>query len=151
MGMLGYIDDWALISAVYETIAADAGSTKKAARADKRARAAARRNGTPTEPTPGTDVVRRRAGDVEDEEPDADTARADARRPRARHPEPRRVRGLGLPHRWCSKDTWSSTLTSRERDRVASWTQALPPEIACEYAAGITAWRRFVTTPPPTT
>lgn len=101
MGMLGYVDDWALISTVYGTIAADARSTKKAARADSApTRDAARPNGTPTEPTPGTDVVLAGGrGDVEDEEPDADTARADAlAAPRARHPEPRRVRGLGPGH-----------------------------------------------------
>ena len=158
MGMLGYVDDWAIISAVYETIAADARSTTKAARADKRARAAARHNGTPTEPTPGTEpapgtdvVLADGAGDVEDEEPDADTARADALAAR--------VLGTLNPDGSVVWDRATSvvfeghlvidflTLT-RERDRVALLDgQPLPPQIAREYAAGITAWRRFVTDP----
>ncbi len=36
MGMLGYIDEWAVVNAVYETLAADAKATKKA-RKDKKA------------------------------------------------------------------------------------------------------------------
>ncbi|MFC6238907.1 DUF222 domain-containing protein [Longivirga aurantiaca] len=183
MGMLGYVDDWAIISAVHETIAADARSSKKAARAQKRARTAARRDGTPSEPTPGTDVVLADeadvvptdgdhsgprhgdhaasggsdhrasttddADDVEDEEPDADTARADALAAR--------VLGTLNPDGSVVWDRAASvvfeghlvidflTLT-RERDRVALLDgQPLPPETAREYAGTVKTWRRFVT------
>ncbi len=91
------------------------------------------------------------AGDVEDEEPDADTARADALAAR--------VLGTLNPDGSVVWDRATSvvfeghlvidflTLT-RERDRVALLDgQPLPPQIAREYAAGITAWRRFVTDP----
>ncbi len=147
MGMLGYVDDWALVNAVYETIAADARATKKATRAKNKARKAAR--SAAPEPAPGTDVA---TSDGQDEdEPDADTARADALAARV----------LGTVNSdgsvvWdrAASVVYEGNLVidfltlTRERDRIALLDgQPVPAAIGRELAAGIAAWRRFVTDP----
>jgi hypothetical protein len=155
MGMLGYVDDWSIVNAVYETIAADARTVKKDIRAQNKDRTPDR--STPDQ-APHSDVAPDDGPHVpaDDpaapaEEPDADTARADALAAR--------VLGTLNPDGSVIWDRASSavheghlvidflTLT-RERDRIALLDgQPIPAEIAREHAAGITAWRRVVTDP----
>ena len=51
MGMLGYIDEWAVVNAVYETLTADAKATKKARKVEARAPRTARRGAPRRSPT----------------------------------------------------------------------------------------------------
>ena len=53
MGMLGYIDEWAVVNAVYETLTADAKATKKARKVESTGTENGKTRGT----TPVADAV----------------------------------------------------------------------------------------------
>ncbi len=140
MGMLGYVDDWAVVNAVHETIAADARALKKTARD-----AAATGGATPDGPSDADATAR------EAPEESADAARATALAAR--------VLGTVGPDGSVTWDRAASTVVhlnltidllslTRERERIALLDgQPVPAEIGREYAAVATTFRRFVTDP----
>lgn len=151
MGMLGYVDEWSVVNAVYETIAADARAATKAARQAARD---AGSTGSETQDGPSADCD---SSDVsgggesgEAEEP-ADASRATALAAR--------VLGTVARDGSVTWDRAASTVVrlnltidlltlTRERDRIALLDgQPIPAEIALEYAAVATSFRRFVTDP----
>ncbi|MGE0819586.1 MAG: DUF222 domain-containing protein [Candidatus Nanopelagicales bacterium] len=173
MGMLGYVDEWSLVNAVYETIAADGRALKKT-RKQAAAAAAARGAGDATghdgdaaedpadehdpsdeqDPSDGEGLAgggrpADPAGD--DGEPGADADRATALAAR--------VLGSVGPDGSVTWDRASATLVrlnvtidyltlTRERERIALLDgQPVPAEIGREYAAMARTFRRFVTDP----
>ena len=194
MGILGYVDEWAVVNAVYETIAADARATKKARKAaGKAGKSSGRRRARDTSGTPSTDLVATGGRAVDplpeggpggpdvdsdvdadtatsladigtaapetasadlaagEDEPSADSARADALAARVLgtlNPDGSVVweRAASMPvHVNLTIDFL--TLVG-ERDRIALLDgQPVPMEIAREFAAVATTFRRFVTDP----
>ncbi len=150
MGMLGYIDEWAVVNAVFETIHADGKAMKKARKAKKSGNESGEAAGTT-----GGDDVQADADDVThsgaEQEQSADSDRADALAAR--------VLGVVSEDGSVTWDRSASTqvhtslvvdlLTLRGlQDGIALLDgQPVPQEIAREIAARTSSWRRFVTDP----
>jgi len=153
MGMLGYVDDWAVVNAVYQTLAADAKAAQQARKDAAAAQAASDGtdpDGDPHDADPdGADDGG--ATDVDEQEHSADSDRADALAAR--------VLGTVAPDGTVTWDRAGSVQVHvnlvvdlltlrREREGIGLIDgQPVPAQIAREYAAHARSWQRFVIDP----